>query len=90
MKVKGVPKVHNLYDIAPYFNLEYCLYTKKHDFQPKIWKFLKKCPLWPNKSNTFDLKGMSFGCKTPKYQKFKTTGFWVNYLILIAPFFSVA
>ena len=33
---------------------------------------------------------MSFGCKTPKYQKFKTTGFWVNYLILIAPSFSVA
>ena len=38
MKVKGVPKVHNLYDIAPYFNLEYCLYTKKHDFQPKNLK----------------------------------------------------
>ena len=33
---------------------------------------------------------MSFGCKTPKYQEFKTTGFWVKYLILIVLFFSVA
>ena len=84
MKVKGVPKVHNLYDIAPYFNLEYCLYTKKHDFQPKNLKVSTENQGWG------DLKGMSFGCKTPKYQKFKTTGFWVNYLILIAKFFSVA
>ena len=37
-KVEMVPKDYNLYDIAPYFNLEYCLYTKKHDFQPKNLK----------------------------------------------------
>ena len=38
LKVQGVPKDYNLYNISPYFNLEYCLYNKKRAFQPKNLK----------------------------------------------------